>query len=90
MASYLLIVAPDQAKVYETVKRGLGTASHVELIVDRRAGRSARPATGTESERKQIERRRARIDDRLRRLGWVLVPTGAPTPQSASPAQSRR
>ena len=70
----LLIVAKDQQRLYDHVKRAFVDNPTVEVILDRRSAepRAANRANADER-RRAYDQQRAQTDYHLKALGWAIV-----------------
>jgi len=72
LARVLYIVSRGNTALYNHLRTTLETAT-VEVTFDRRSGERRQRGDAPEVERRKSERRRLRIDDDLRRVGWAEV-----------------
>jgi hypothetical protein len=72
LARVLYIVSRENPALYNHLRTTLQTAT-VEVAFDRRSADRRQRAEPTEVERRRSERRKWKIDDELRRVGWAEV-----------------
>ncbi len=69
----LFIVARTETKLHWYARSSFADVRSIEVVLDRRQGERRRAEAAPSMERRRSERRRRDIDDRLQRLGWVVV-----------------
>ncbi len=71
---HLFIVARSNTDLYDFLSEELSGAQRIKVILDRRHGERRQPAGLSAEERRQVERRRAEIDEDLRNWGLAVAP----------------
>src|SRR5262245_35870554 len=73
MAQLVFIVSRHRPKLHEYLQTEFAGNDEVAVIVDRRLGERRLPDVEPGHQRRQTDRRQARVDERLRSLGWAIV-----------------
>ncbi|MGH7348040.1 MAG: hypothetical protein ACREMQ_11470 [Longimicrobiales bacterium] len=79
MAQLVFIVSRHRPKLHEYLQQEFAGNADVAVIVDRRLGERRLREVEHGSERRQIDRRQAEVDERLRSMGWAIVWRSAST-----------
>jgi len=76
MPVLLMIVARDRPMLFEKLLDEFDGDASVSVVLDRRFGERRRQPLSVTAEQRRADRRRMRVDEDLRRLGWATVPLG--------------
>jgi hypothetical protein len=73
MAQLVFIVSRHRPKLHEYLQQEFAGNAEVAVIVDRRLGERRLREVEHRPDRRQIDRRDALADERLRSMGWAIV-----------------
>ncbi|HEY7541114.1 MAG TPA: hypothetical protein VIF11_13285 [Methylomirabilota bacterium] len=73
MAQLVFIVSRHRPKLHEYLQQEFAGNAEVAVIVDRRLGERRIREVEHRQDRRQIDRRDALADERLRSMGWAIV-----------------
>jgi len=73
MAQLVFIVSRHRPKLHEYLQKEFAGNAEVAVIVDRRLGERRLREVDHRPDRRQIDRRDALTDERLRSMGWAIV-----------------
>jgi len=73
MGQLVFIVSRHRPKLHDYLQDEFARNAEVAVIVDRRLGERRLQEVERRPERRQIDRRQALVDERLRAMGWAIV-----------------
>ena len=73
MPALLMIVARDRMPLYERLREEFDAEETVDVVLDRRVGDRRRGTQPISAEQRRAERRRAGLDNQLKRIGWATI-----------------